>query len=210
MVIFYSAYFLYGEIKKIINKIYKLWIEHPLLCHLCPNFPGVIQPVTGFCSHLSMAEYFAEESRYSNGQIWQGVKWKVLKTVIKVILHYIRTYIKCLSPLDAEVAGSSGTVSVSNMAKDKAKQLPSFWVPNLAPKAKPTLLKKPVSYHCEVIISEHCSNIVSLVLTFQSLVLLYVDAGYWFYFMSMLATILLNCPFLCCCLIILPGFSICS
>lgn len=44
---------------------------------------------------------------------------------------------------DAEVAGPSGTASVSNMAQGKAKQLPSFWVPNLAPKAKPTLLKKP-------------------------------------------------------------------
>ena len=50
-----------------------------------------------------------------------------------------------VSPPDA-VAGSSGTASVSNMANDKAKQLPSFWVPNLAPKAKPTLLKKPVSH----------------------------------------------------------------
>ncbi|KAI0228997.1 Nitric oxide synthase-interacting protein [Lamellibrachia satsuma] len=44
---------------------------------------------------------------------------------------------------DAEVAGPSSASSVSNMAQDKAKQLPSFWVPNLAPKAKPTLLKKP-------------------------------------------------------------------
>lgn len=40
-------------------------------------------------------------------------------------------------------AGSSEGASVSNMTADKARKLPSFWIPSLTPAAKKSSIKKP-------------------------------------------------------------------
>ncbi|XP_037087319.1 nitric oxide synthase-interacting protein-like [Pollicipes pollicipes] len=40
-------------------------------------------------------------------------------------------------------AGPSGDASVSNMTADKARKLPSFWIPSLTPAAKKSVIKKP-------------------------------------------------------------------
>ena len=44
----------------------------------------------------------------------------------------------------SEKPGTS-SASISNAAGEKAKQLPSFWLPSLTPQAKKALVKKPVS-----------------------------------------------------------------
>lgn len=38
--------------------------------------------------------------------------------------------------------------SVSNMSEGRAKELPSFWIPNETPDNKETLITKPVGEHC--------------------------------------------------------------
>ncbi|XP_041471727.1 nitric oxide synthase-interacting protein-like [Lytechinus variegatus] len=42
-----------------------------------------------------------------------------------------------------EASTSNGTKSVSNMIDGRNKELPSFWIPEHTPDAKPTLVKKP-------------------------------------------------------------------
>ena len=47
--------------------------------------------------------------------------------------------------LSAKQGASSSKDSVSNMVDGLEKSLPSFWIPTLTPKAKETVLEKPVS-----------------------------------------------------------------
>ena len=45
----------------------------------------------------------------------------------------------------ASTSGGASSASVSNMSKEHAKNLPSFWIPSLTPSNKEAKKEKPVS-----------------------------------------------------------------
>lgn len=79
----------------------------------------------------------------------------IIDTVICVskCVGLVKQYVKChcfitLGQTKGSEKGStdSSGESSSGAAASSSQSLPSFWIPSLTPEAKPTLIKKPVSY----------------------------------------------------------------